>query len=141
MKVHFGAGKSGAAQVDHQWFGRRRKPERDRVGAQCRARTARRRHQTGRADGVQADQVGTRDLLDVIGAAPAHPAIGHPDQRKAVAGGLGDRQRGRVLHGQHAGVIAAIEQGRHRRLMQCANRRARLPPLRAGGDLQNLRHS
>ena len=64
---------------------------------------------------MHADQVRARDLLDVIRAAAAHPAVGHADEREAVQQRLRDRDLGRVLHRDHAGMVAAVEQDRHHR--------------------------
>ena len=66
-------------------------------------------HQPRAGRGVDGDEAGLGDHLDVVGAAPAHPGIGHRDQRDAVPGGLPDRRLGRVIERQHADVVAAVE--------------------------------
>ena len=141
VEAQLGAGERGGADVDHQRFTRGGKSEGNRVGTQRCARAAGRRDQARRPHRVQTDQIGACDALDVAGAAPAHPAVGHADECKTMFPCLGNRRVSRVMHGEHAGLIAAVEQCRHWRLVQRAHRRDWLLLLRAVGDLQNLRQA
>ena len=74
---------------------------------------------------MDADQAGPRRQLDVVGAAAAHPDVVDGDEREAVRLGPLDRGTRRVVHPQHAALIAAVEQDRHARLFDRAHRAAR----------------
>ena len=75
-------------------------------------RAAGRRHAAGSGSGVNADEIGARDHLDIIGAAPAHPAVGDADDGKALTLRLFDRMAGGMKDREHADIVAGVELGR-----------------------------
>src|SRR6516225_7967794 len=81
---------------------------------------------------MNTDELGVRDHLHVIGAAPAHPAVGdrdncYPARRRLVDGGASG-----VVHHQHADIVAAVIERRDLGLSQHLHWVARLfePMLR-----------
>jgi hypothetical protein len=88
---------------------------------------------------MHADEIRLGDHLHVIGAAPAHPAIGDAHHRDPASLGFLDRRAGRVIHDQHANIVAAIVEGRDLGLAQHLHRIAR--PLEAPvlGDVEDFR--
>ena len=88
---------------------------------------------------MHADQIGLGDHLAVIGAAPAHPAVGHADDRDPARRCLVDRRSCRVVHRQHADIVAAVEQGRHLGLAQDGHRPARTLEAAMLGNIEDLR--
>ena len=91
-----------------------------------------------RARGMDADEPGLRDHLAIIGAAPAHPAVGGADDRHAVRRSLFDRSAGGVIHDQHADIVAAIQHDRDCGLADHADRLARALEAAVLGDVQEL---
>src|SRR5215469_11435883 len=76
---------------------------------------------------MDADQVGLGDHFTIIGAAAAHPAVGHADNRKPMCLRLGDRGAGSMIHRQHADIVPAIVEDRDIGLAHHAHR-STLPP-------------
>ncbi len=88
---------------------------------------------------MDADEIGFGDHLAIIGAAPAHPAVGHADDRKPARLGLGDRGARGVIHRQHADIVAAVVQRRDLGLAHDADRAARALEAPVLGDVQDFR--
>jgi hypothetical protein len=91
-----------------------------------------------RAGGVDADEIGFGYHLDVIGAAPAHPAVGHADDGDTARRRLGDRGAGSVIHREHANIAAAVERDREFGLVHGGHWPSRLSETRMLGDVQDL---
>ena len=134
------AHERGGAQIDHQRIALHREAEGDRIGAEGCFRAAQRRHHRRGGHGVDRDQAGARHHLDVVGAAAAHPDVVDAGEREAVGVGALDHGAGRVVHAQHAALVAAVEQHRHARFLDDAHRAA--PILaRVVGDVEQLRQA
>jgi hypothetical protein len=87
---------------------------------------------------VDRHQIGLRDHLDEIGAAPAHPAVGDADHGNAVRRGLGDRRLGGMVHRHHADIVATVVKRRDGGLVQDAHRAARQREAVVLGDVEKL---
>ena len=108
---------------------RRGHAECDRIGAKNRPRAAERGDAARRGGRVHADEVRLGDHLHVIGAAPAHPAVGDTHHRDSAGLRFLDRGPGRAVHDQHPDIVAAIVERRDFCLAQHLHRIAR--PLEA----------
>ena len=97
-----------------------------------------RRHHRSARRGVDGDETGLRNHLDIIGAAPAHPGIGHRHQRNAVRGGFPDRRLRRIIQRQHADIVAAVEGDRDVGLAQHLHGPARLLEMRGIRNVEDL---
>src|SRR5882724_4953746 len=135
------AHERGGAQIDHQRVAFHREAEGDRIGAEGRPGTAQRGDQGRRGHRVDPDQACPCRHLDVIGAAAAHPDVVDADERDAMRLRPLDHGARRVVHPQHAALVATVEEHRHARLSERAHRAA--PSLEAGvvGDVEQLRQA
>jgi len=138
-KLEIGAHERGGAEIDHQRVAVHWKAEGDRIGAEGRFGAAQGSDHWRRGHRVDADQAGSRHHLDVVGAAPAHPDIADADEGEAVRLCTLDHGARRVVHPQHAALVAAVEEHRHARLAQHAHRAALSLEARMVGDVQELR--
>ena len=79
------------------------------------------------------------DHLDIVGAAPAHPGVGHRNERNAVGLGFVDRRLRGVKERKHADIVAAIKSKRALGLSQHLHGPARQPEVLALGHVEDLR--
>jgi hypothetical protein len=90
---------------------------------------------------VDHHQAGAGDHLAVIRAAPGHPGVGEDNYGKPADIRASDRRLGGAIRRDHAGIVAAIEQGRRRRLAHHADGSPRQPELRVIDDVQQFRQA
>ena len=118
-----------------------RKTEGNRVGAKRRPRAAERRHRRRRRHRVDHHQAGAGDHFAVIGAAPGHPGVGEAQRWRGRCFRARDRRLGGAIGRDHARIVAAIEQGRRRRLAHHGDGSPRQPELRVIDDIQQFRQA
>src|SRR5262250_449371 len=131
----------GGAQIDHQRVALHREAEGDRIGAERGLGATEGGYHGRRSDSVDSDQPGTRRHLDVVRAAAAHPDVVDGNEREPVSAGALDHLTGRVVHPEHAALVAAVEQHRDARLLDDAHRMARRLEQRMIGDIEQLRQA
>jgi len=87
---------------------------------------------------VYPDQAGACHHLDVVGATAAHPDVADGHEGQTVGSGPLDHGTRRVVHPQHAALVAAVVEHRDARFLDDAQRAA--GKLEAGivGDVEQL---
>jgi hypothetical protein len=78
------------------------------------------------------------DQLNIVGAAPTHPSVGHRNERNAVGRSFLDRRLRRVKERKHADIVAAIKSKRNLGLAQHLHGSARQPEVFALGHVEDL---
>ncbi len=78
------------------------------------------------------------DHLNIVGAAPAHPGVGHRNERNAVGRSFLDRRLRRVKERKHADIVAAVKSKRDLGLAQHLHGSARQPEVFALGHVEDL---
>jgi hypothetical protein len=129
LQQHLARHHGSGAHVKHEGMGVSRQRERERIGAEEPLLRARRHHEWCRAHRVNTDKPGAGDPFQIVGVAPAEPAVVRADQGDAVRGRLFDCDFGTAIHHDVTDMIAAIDPSGHRRLVDDGNRGARAPDL------------
>jgi hypothetical protein len=88
---------------------------------------------------MYSDEIRSRDHLNIIGATPAHPAVGHADDRDPVGLRLLDDSPSGMVHHQHADIIATVVVDRDVGLPQHLQRIARALEAPVLGNVEDLR--
>jgi hypothetical protein len=76
---------------------------------------------------VDRDEAMLGDHLNIVGAAPAHPGVGHRNER--VGCSFLDRRLLRVKERKHADIVAAVKSKRNLGLSQHLHGSARQPEV------------
>jgi len=87
---------------------------------------------------VDADKSGPDDHLHIVGVAPAVVTVVHPDDGELVRLGLDNRELCGAVDGDVPEVVATIEQGGHRGVMDYSHRLAWFLGLDIPGDGETL---
>ena len=84
------------------------------------------------------DQAVPGNHLDIVGAATAHPGVGHRDERYAMRRALLDRRLRRAIKRKHPDVVATVKGDRDSGLAQHRHRPPRRGEVLALGQVENL---
>src|SRR5262249_38692965 len=84
---------------------------------------------SGELDAVWIATRGFGDHLNIVGAAPTHPGVGHRNERNAVGRSFLDRRLRRVKERKHADSVAAVESKQNLGLVQHLHGSARQPEV------------
>src|SRR6266511_5298487 len=91
---------------------------------------------------LDAEWIATRPLfgdhLNIVGAAPAHPGVGHRNERNAVSRSFLDRRLRRVKERKHADIVAAVKSKRNLGLSQHLHGSAWQPEVFALEHVEDL---
>ena len=87
---------------------------------------------------MDANQVGARDHFHVVRGAPGYPAVVDPDDREAMFQSFGDGRPCRMVHRDHADVVAAIVPRRYGGFVDGAHVAPWLAQLRVFSDVQDF---
>jgi hypothetical protein len=87
---------------------------------------------------VDRDEAVFGDHLNIVGAAPAHPRVGHRNERNAVCRSFLDCRSRRVKERKHADIVAAIKSKRNLGLSQHFHGSARQPEVFALEHVEDL---
>jgi hypothetical protein len=88
---------------------------------------------------VDAGEIRLGDHLDIVCAAAAHPAVGDADDRNATGRRLFDRRPGRMVHDEHADIVAAVVECRDIGFAENTHRSARALEAPVLGNVEDLR--
>jgi hypothetical protein len=144
MRMSSTPGRRGVAlmrsinYIEYDRPARRGNRNRNRVGAEHRPYAAGRGHQRRAGRSVYRYEAVFGDHLNIVGATPAHPSVGHRNERYPVGRSFLDRRLRRVKERKHADIVAAIKSKRNFGLSQHLHGSTRQPEVFALEHVEDL---
>jgi len=127
--------------IEYDLPARRGNRNRNRVGAEHRPCAAGRGNQPRAGRSVDRNEAVFGYHLNIVGAAPTHPGVGHRNERDAMGRSFFDRRLRRVKERKHADIVAAVKGKRNLGLSQHLHGSARQPEVFALEHIEDLGHT